>query len=59
VPRYRLVNAAGEPLGEASYATEIHDGDVIHWPQTERLRVVSSEWDVEADIAVLTVEAVE
>lgn len=59
MPRYRLVDATGEQLGEASYATEIHDGDVIHWPQTERKRVVSSEYDADADIAVLTIEPVE
>lgn len=56
MPRYRLVDVAGAELGEASYATEIHQGDVIHWPKTERQRVVRVEYDAVEDLAVLTIE---
>lgn len=59
MPVYRLVDAAGDWLGQTAFATEIHVGDVIHWPKTERMLVTASEYDVDADIAVLTVEQVE
>jgi hypothetical protein len=56
MPRYQLVNVDGEHLGDVQYATHIHEGDLIHWPRTEKLRVVAVAYDAEAEREVLTVE---
>ncbi len=54
--RYQLRTAAtGDDLGEASYAMEIHTGDVIHFNGAQRARVIASEY-VDDEHGLLEIE---